>query len=56
MVTARRFEDLGLTASSIDEVEQLTRRSRSLGEDEIADLAGGDGADGREAGREHCAG
>lgn len=56
MVTARRFEDLGLTASSIDEVEQLTRRSRSLGEDEIADLARGDGADGRDAGRESRAG
>lgn len=39
MVTARRFEDLGLTATRIDEVDQLTRRARTLDESEIADLA-----------------
>ncbi|WP_232820255.1 DNA recombination protein RmuC [Brachybacterium sp. YJGR34] len=41
MVTARRFEDLGLTGTAIDEVEQLTRRARTLEDEEIADLAGG---------------
>jgi DNA recombination protein RmuC len=39
MVTARRFEDLGLTGSPLDEVDQLTRRARTLDEAEIADLA-----------------
>jgi DNA recombination protein RmuC len=39
MVTARRFEDLGLSGSALDEVEQLTRRARTLEESEIADLA-----------------
>jgi len=42
MVTARRFEDLGLSATRIDEVEQLTRRSRTLEDSEIADLAAPD--------------
>ncbi|GAA1483439.1 DNA recombination protein RmuC [Brachybacterium fresconis] len=39
MVTARRFEDLGLTGTPVDEVEQLTRRARTLEDEEIADLA-----------------
>ncbi|MGO2820199.1 MAG: DNA recombination protein RmuC [Brachybacterium tyrofermentans] len=39
MVTARRFEDLGLTGTAVDEVDQLTRRARTLEEAEIADLA-----------------
>ncbi|APX32660.1 hypothetical protein BH708_07950 [Brachybacterium sp. P6-10-X1] len=39
LVTARRFEDLGLTGTPVDEVEQLTRRSRTLEQEEIADLA-----------------
>lgn len=39
MVTARRFEDLGLTATQLDDVEQLTRRARTLDDAEIADLA-----------------
>jgi DNA recombination protein RmuC len=39
MVTARRFEDLGLSGTALDEVEQLTRRARTLDEAEIADLA-----------------
>lgn len=39
MVTARRFEDLGLTGSALDEVDQLTRRARTLEEAEIQDLA-----------------
>ena len=42
MVTARRFEDLGLTGTRLDEVEQLTRRSRTLEDSEIADLAAPD--------------
>src|SRR5699024_5780940 len=41
MVTARRFEDLDLTATALEDVEQLTRRSRTLEDTEIADLAGG---------------
>lgn len=45
MVTARRFEDLGLAGTALDEVEQLTRRARTLDETEIAALAAGaDGA------------
>lgn len=43
MVTARRFEDMGLTAGRIEDVDQLTRRSRSLGEEELARLARGRG-------------
>src|SRR5690625_6435662 len=39
MVTARKFEDLGLTATQLDDVEQLTRRARTLEDSEIADLA-----------------
>ncbi|MGO2193176.1 MULTISPECIES: DNA recombination protein RmuC [unclassified Brachybacterium] len=39
MVTARRFEELGLAGTPVDEVEQLTRRARTLDEEEIADLA-----------------
>ena len=39
MVTARRFEDLGLSGTSLEEVEQLTRRSRTLEVPEIAQLA-----------------
>ena len=41
MVTARRFEDLDLTATALEDVEQLTRRSRTLDDAEIADLAAG---------------
>src|SRR5699024_2281233 len=41
MVTARRFEDLDLTATALEDVEQLTRRSRTLEDTQIADLAGG---------------
>lgn len=43
MVTARRFEDLGLTGTAVDEVEQLTRRARTLEDAEIEDLAHGAG-------------
>src|SRR5699024_9626562 len=32
MVTARKFEDLGLTATRIDDVDQLTQRARTLDE------------------------
>lgn len=39
MVTARKFEDLGLAGTPLDEVEQLTRRARTLEETEIAALA-----------------
>ncbi|WP_246821660.1 DNA recombination protein RmuC [Brachybacterium sp. HMSC06H03] len=39
MVTARRFEDLGLAGTAVEDVEQLTRRARTLEEDEIAQLA-----------------
>ena len=39
MVTARKFESLGLTGGEVDEVEQLTRRARTLEDDEIAQLA-----------------
>ena len=41
MVTARRFQDLDLTAPALEDVEQLTRRSRTLDDAEIADLAAG---------------
>ena len=39
MVTARRFEELELTGTPLDEVEQLTRRARTLSDAEIEDLA-----------------
>ncbi|WP_394215308.1 DNA recombination protein RmuC [Brachybacterium vulturis] len=39
MVTARRFEELGLSGTALDEVEQLTRRARTLEEAEIANLS-----------------
>ncbi|GAB2533791.1 DNA recombination protein RmuC [Brachybacterium huguangmaarense] len=39
LVTARRFEEMSLVATPIEEPEQLTRRARHLAEDEIADLA-----------------
>ncbi|ATG54213.1 DNA recombination protein RmuC [Brachybacterium ginsengisoli] len=39
MVTARRFEDLGLSGTPLEDVEQLTRRARTLEDEEIADLA-----------------
>ncbi|MGP5625190.1 DNA recombination protein RmuC [Brachybacterium alimentarium] len=39
MVTARRFEDVGLTGTAVDEVDQLTRRARTLDTAEIEDLA-----------------
>ena len=39
MVTARRFEELELTGTPLDEVEQLTRRARTLENTEIEDLA-----------------
>lgn len=39
MVTARRFEELELTGTALDEVEQLTRRARTLEDEEIAELA-----------------
>ena len=39
LVTARRFEDLGLTATQLEDVEQLTRRARTLDDAQIADLA-----------------
>ena len=39
MVSARRFEDLGLTGTPLEDVEQLTRRARTLDDAEIADLA-----------------
>ena len=43
LVTARRFEDLGLAGTALDEVEQLTRRARTLEDAEIAELAHGKG-------------
>ncbi|GAA1488971.1 DNA recombination protein RmuC [Brachybacterium sacelli] len=52
MVTARRFEDLGLAGTPVDEVDQLTRRSRTLEETEIADLAGSTENRGRHTGFE----
>ncbi|NMA77409.1 MAG: DNA recombination protein RmuC, partial [Actinomycetales bacterium] len=39
MVTARRLEELELTGTPLDEVEQLTRRARTLENTEIEDLA-----------------
>lgn len=39
LVTARKFEELGLTGAAVDEVDQLTRRARTLDDAEIADLA-----------------
>lgn len=41
MVTARRFEDMDLTATALPEIEQLTQRSRTLDDAQIADLAKG---------------
>ena len=41
MVTARKFEELGLSGTGLDEVEQLTQRARTLDDAQIADLAGG---------------
>src|SRR5699024_6068577 len=41
MVTARRFEALELGATALEAAEQLTRRSRTLDDAEIADLAAG---------------
>ncbi|MCS6711168.1 DNA recombination protein RmuC [Brachybacterium sp. EF45031] len=41
MVTARRFEDMGLVGTPVPEVDQLTRRSRTLDDAEVADLAAG---------------
>ncbi len=49
MVTARKFEDLGLAGTAVEDVEQLTRRARTLEEDEIAQLASAErGVEGRE--------
>lgn len=39
MVTARKFEDLNLAGTRLEEVEQLTRRARTLEDEEIAALA-----------------
>ena len=39
MVTARRFEELGLPGTALDEAEQLTRRARTLEDTEIEDHA-----------------
>lgn len=41
MVTARRFEEMGLVSAQLPEFDQLTTRTRHLSEDEIADLAAG---------------
>lgn len=38
MVTARRFEDTGLTTAKIAEIDQLTRRSRTLSDEAVTDL------------------
>lgn len=46
MVTARRFEDVGLVSPPLPDVEELTQRSRTLSEEEIADLASGHSAGG----------
>jgi len=51
MVTARRFEEMELTAGRIEDVDQLTRRSRALDEAEIAELARGRSAGDGETGR-----
>jgi DNA recombination protein RmuC len=42
MVTSRKFEEMALVGTPLEEVEQLTRRPRTLDEDQIADLAAGD--------------
>ena len=39
MVTARKFEGLGLTGGELDDIDQLTRRARTLEDAEIAELA-----------------
>ncbi|WP_275094136.1 DNA recombination protein RmuC [Brachybacterium avium] len=39
MVSARRFEELGLSGTALDDVEQLTRRTRTLEDSEFAELA-----------------
>lgn len=41
LVTARRFEEMSLVGTPIEDLEPLTRRSRSLSEEEIAELAAG---------------
>src|SRR5699024_10571953 len=57
MVTARKFEDLGLTATQLDDVEQLTRRARTLEDSEIADRAApSDGLTGGPDSEEHAGG
>ncbi|MDN6301914.1 MAG: DNA recombination protein RmuC, partial [Brachybacterium sp.] len=56
MVTARRFEELELSGTALDEVEQLTRRARTLEEAEIADLAAPAVEGSEEAGRADRAG
>src|SRR5690625_7598114 len=38
MVTARKFEDLGLTATQLGDVEQLRRRARTREDSEMAEL------------------
>lgn len=52
LVTARRFEELEVTGAELEDVEQLTRRPRTLDEDQISDLAGGD-REGRDDTRGH---
>jgi DNA recombination protein RmuC len=39
MVTARKFEGLGLTGGELGDIDQLTRRARTLEDAEIAELA-----------------
>ena len=39
MVTARKFESLGLTGGELGDIDQLTRRARTLEDAEIAELA-----------------
>lgn len=48
LVSARKFEELGLAGTALDEVDQLTRRARTLEDQEIAELATGDSAPGSE--------
>lgn len=48
LVTARRFEEMSLVSSPLEDPEQLTRRARRLSEEEIADLAGGSRSEGRD--------
>lgn len=56
MVSARRFEDLGLTATELEDVDQLTRRARTLDDAEIAALAAGADGGSKGVGREDHAG